>query len=81
MLRSHLPGADGVTRPLWVDTAYDDAMELTTVEFGSDAYFALFDDPDSGAVAGDFARVDRRHRRRYGAAHHGCRVRIEGRGR
>jgi Ca-activated chloride channel family protein len=46
MLRSHLASADGVTRPLWVDTAYDDAMDLTTVEFGSDAYFALFDNPD-----------------------------------
>mgnify|MGYP005847935313 CR=1 FL=1 len=45
MLRSYLPGADGETRALWVDTTYDDAMELTTVEFGSDAYFALLDDP------------------------------------
>jgi len=45
MLRSYLPGADGETRALWVDTAYDDAMALTTVEFGSDAYFALLDDP------------------------------------
>ncbi|HHY57028.1 MAG TPA: VWA domain-containing protein [Chloroflexi bacterium] len=45
MLRTYLIDADGVTRALWVDTAYDDAMELTTVEFGSDAYFALLDDP------------------------------------
>jgi Ca-activated chloride channel family protein len=45
MLRSYLTGADGVARPLWVDTTYDEAMALTTVEFGSDAYFALLDDP------------------------------------
>lgn len=45
MLRSYLPGADGPTRALWVDTTFDETMALTTVEFGSDAYFALLDDP------------------------------------
>lgn len=36
-------GERAVTR--WVDTQYQPAMELTTVAFGSDCYFALFNDP------------------------------------
>ena len=46
MLRSYVSTSAGETLALWVDTAYDEAMEVTTLEFGSDAYFALLDDPD-----------------------------------
>ncbi|MBE2241026.1 MAG: VWA domain-containing protein [Caldilineaceae bacterium] len=46
MLRSYVSTPAGETLALWVDTAYDEAMEVTTLEFGSDAYFALLDDPD-----------------------------------
>lgn len=30
---------------LWVDTLYTDAMQIETVQFGSDCYFALADEP------------------------------------
>ena len=30
----------------WVDTAYREGMEVTTVRFGSDDYFALLDEPN-----------------------------------
>ena len=30
---------------LWVDTLYTDAMQLQTVQFGSDCYFALAKEP------------------------------------
>lgn len=37
--------ADGRMIDLWVDTGYREEMELTVVPFGSDAYFALLDEP------------------------------------
>jgi Ca-activated chloride channel family protein len=46
LLRSHLAAADGAPLDLWVDATYDETMALTTIQFGSDAYFALLDDPD-----------------------------------
>ena len=38
-------GADGSSLPFWVDTSYTQAMSLTWVEFASDAYFALAQQP------------------------------------
>jgi Ca-activated chloride channel family protein len=38
--------ATGRTLDLWVDTTYREDMALETVLFGSDAYFALLDQPD-----------------------------------
>jgi Ca-activated chloride channel homolog len=38
-------GANGSSLPFWVDTAYTQAMSLTWVEFASDAYFALAQQP------------------------------------
>jgi Ca-activated chloride channel family protein len=38
-------GADGTALPFWVDTAYKQEMSLTWVEFASDAYFALAQQP------------------------------------
>lgn len=46
VLRAYVTAEDGSRLALWVDTQYDEAMEMTTIEFGSDAYFALLDDPD-----------------------------------
>jgi Ca-activated chloride channel family protein len=37
--------ADGRPADLWVDTTYRDEMDVTTIEFGSDEYFALLDQP------------------------------------
>lgn len=42
-LRAYLPDAAGDLLPLWVDTGFDDAMTVKSIEFGSDAYFALLD--------------------------------------
>lgn len=42
-LRAYLPDAAGTRLPLWVDTTFDEAMTVTTIAFGSDAYFALLD--------------------------------------
>jgi Ca-activated chloride channel family protein len=38
-------GTDGRPVDLWVDTTYRDDMDVTTIEFGSDEYFALLDQP------------------------------------
>jgi hypothetical protein len=38
-------GADGSTLPFWVDTAYTQQMSLMWVEFASDEYFALSEQP------------------------------------
>lgn len=38
-------GADGAALPFWVDTAYQKEMRLTWVEFASEAYFALAQQP------------------------------------
>jgi Ca-activated chloride channel family protein len=46
ILRAYIVADDGSRLELWVDTQYDEAMEVTTVEFGSDAYFDLLDEPD-----------------------------------
>jgi len=45
-LRAYISADDGSHAELWVDTQYDEAMALTTIEFGSDAYFDLLDEPD-----------------------------------
>jgi Ca-activated chloride channel family protein len=38
-------GADGLTLPFWVDTAFTQSMNLSWVEFASDAYFNLTQQP------------------------------------
>jgi Ca-activated chloride channel homolog len=38
-------GADGQPIDFWVDTAFRESMEVTTIRFGSDAYFSLLDRP------------------------------------
>ncbi|GIK75950.1 MAG: hypothetical protein BroJett021_49380 [Chloroflexota bacterium] len=45
-LRAYITADDGSRLELWVDTQYDEAMKVTTVEFGSDAYFDLLDEPN-----------------------------------
>ena len=37
--------AEGQPIELWVDTAYREGMDVTEIMFGSDAYFALLDQP------------------------------------
>ncbi len=37
--------AKGQPIELWVDTAYREGMDVTEIAFGSDAYFALLDQP------------------------------------
>ena len=37
--------AEGQPIELWVDTEYHDGMDVTEIPFGSDAYFALLDEP------------------------------------
>lgn len=39
-------GPDGTSLPFWVDTAYKKEMRLLWVEFGSDNYFALAQQPN-----------------------------------
>jgi Ca-activated chloride channel family protein len=39
-------GADGVSLPFWVDTTFKQEMQITWVEFASDAYFALAQQPN-----------------------------------
>jgi Ca-activated chloride channel family protein len=39
-------GDDGISLPLWVDTAYTQEMSLMWVEFASDEYFALAAQPN-----------------------------------
>ena len=36
---------DGRILELWVDTGFTDEMPTKTIEFGSDAYFELLDQP------------------------------------
>lgn len=38
-------GDDGQPIDVWVDTAFRDDMQVTTVRFGSDAHFAMLDQP------------------------------------
>lgn len=45
VLRAYVTAEDGSRVGLWVDTQYDEAMAMTTVVFGSDAYFELLDEP------------------------------------
>ena len=37
--------AEGQPIELWVDTEYREGMDVTEIPFGSDAYFALLDEP------------------------------------
>lgn len=41
--------ADGSLQDFWVDTQYRDTMKLTTIEFGSDAYWELLKRPEMAA--------------------------------
>jgi Ca-activated chloride channel family protein len=43
-------GAEGQSVEFWVDTGFRADMAVTTVEFGSDAYFALLDEAESMAA-------------------------------
>ena len=45
--RGYAPGAGGEPVAFWVDTAYTEDMPLETVEFASDAYWALLDQPNA----------------------------------
>ncbi|MCB0022607.1 MAG: hypothetical protein KDD91_06200, partial [Caldilinea sp.] len=44
-MQSLVQAPDGQVLELWVDQAYTPGMRTTTIEFGSDAYFALLDEP------------------------------------
>ncbi len=44
-LENRLLADDGRALEFWLDTAYDDAMDVTTIQFGSEAYFDLLDEP------------------------------------
>lgn len=46
VLRAYVVDAEGRLLPLWVDTRYREEMKTIVVEFASDAYFALLDEPD-----------------------------------
>lgn len=46
VLRAYVVDAEGRLLPLWVDTRYRKEMKTIVVEFASDAYFALLDEPD-----------------------------------
>lgn len=50
VLRAYVVDAEGRRLPLWVDTRYREEMKTTVVEFASDAYFALLDEPDMAQV-------------------------------
>ena len=45
----YVAGADGQPVEFWVDTAYTEAMELETVAFASDRYWALLEQPNAAA--------------------------------
>ncbi len=49
LMQSLVQAPDGRVLELWVDQAYTEGMPTTTVEFGSDAYFALLDEPGMAA--------------------------------
>ena len=44
-----LDGPSGERLELWVDTAYTADTKITEIRFGSDAYFALLDQPGMSA--------------------------------
>ena len=44
--RGYAEGADGQPAEFWVDTAYTEEMDLETVEFASDRYWALLEQPN-----------------------------------
>jgi Ca-activated chloride channel family protein len=43
--QGQVAGAGGQPLDLWVDTGFREEMQVTTVRFGSDEYFALLDQP------------------------------------
>ncbi len=45
IMQSLVEAPDGQVLELWVDRAFTPDMSTTTIEFGSDAYFALLDEP------------------------------------
>lgn len=45
IMQSLVEAPDGQVLALWVDRAFTPDMPTTTIEFGSDAYFALLDEP------------------------------------
>lgn len=47
--RGFVAGADGQPAELWVDTAYTEGMEVETVAFASERYWALLDEPKAAA--------------------------------
>ncbi|MBW7884121.1 MAG: VWA domain-containing protein, partial [Caldilineaceae bacterium] len=43
--QGYVTAPDGRTLEFWVDTSFDDEMDLTVVEYGSPAYFDLLEQP------------------------------------